>query len=323
MLDAIASREPGLLTYGITPPKASWTPQRVQEVAAQQAARMNGLPVDGIVVYDLQDESARTDVERPFPYQACIDPVSYAYDHLAAVELPKVIYRCVAPLQPAELRHSMQRISDEGGLCVLVGAASADQPVTMRLPDAYALRTRDVPDLVLGGVLIGERHRHGHREHERVLRKVEQGASFFITQAVYSAGDTKDVLSDLLYRCDEVGRPVPPVLVTLTPCGSERTLAFLRWLGVAVPRWLANELLHAHDTLAASVDLCVQVFEDLHRYATDRGIPLGCNVESVSLRREEIHASVDLVGRVAEVMGRTRGVATPLRGITGPGRCHA
>lgn len=305
MLDAIARREPGLLTYGITPPKRSWAPERVREVAERQAARMIGLPVDGIVVYDLQDESARTDVERPFPYEPCIDPVSYAYDHLAAVELPKVVYRCVAPLDEPALRQGVQRISRESGACVLVGAASVDQPVTMRLGEAYELRAREVPELVLGGVLIGERHRRGHAEHERVLRKVEQGVSFFITQAVYSAGDTKDVLSDLSYRCEEIGRPVPPVLVTLTPCGSARTLTFLRWLGVAVPRWLENELLHAHDTLAASVELCVQVFEDLNRYAAARGIPLGCNVESVSLRREEIDASVELVHRVAAVLGRT------------------
>lgn len=305
MLDAIARGKAGLLTYGITPPKRSWAPQRVQEVAQRQAARMNGLPVDGIVVYDLQDESARTDVERPFPYQECIDPVTYAYDHLRAVELPKVIYRCVAPLDAPALRHSMQRISLETGLCVLVGAASVAQPVAMRLSEAYELRAQQVPDLAMGGVLIGERHRRGHGEHERVLRKVEQGCSFFITQAVYSAEDTKDVLSDLWHRCEQIGRTVPPVLVTLTPCGSERTLAFLRWLGVAVPRWLENELLHAQDTLAASVDLCLQVFEDIYRFATDKEIPLGCNVESVSLRREEIDASVELVNRVAKVMDRT------------------
>jgi hypothetical protein len=54
------------------------------------------------------------------------------------------------------------------------------------------------------------------------------------------------------------------------------------------------------------VALCVQVFEDLHRFATAKGIPLGCNVESVSLQREEIDASVELVHRVADVMARFR-----------------
>jgi hypothetical protein len=49
----------------------------------------------------------------------------------------------------------------------------------------------------------------------------------------------------------------------------------------------------------------MQVWEDLHQFATAKDIPLGCNVESVSLRREEIDASVELVDRVAKVLDRT------------------
>lgn len=300
----IRDRRPRLLTYGITPPKRSWTPQRITEVAQRQAARMTGLSVDGIVIYDLQDESARTSAERPFPYAETVDPIDYAHTHLADVDLPKVVYRCVAKRTRDELAVDLDRISARDGLCVLVGTAAHDQDATMRLPDAYEVR-RDRPDPpTTGGVLIGERHRRGRSEHERVLAKVDHGCDFFVTQAVYASAATLDVLSDLHYRCAATGRPVPPVLVTLTPCGSERTLAFLRWLGIAVPWWLENELLHARDTLAASVELCLQVFTDLHRYAVEHDIPLGCNVESVSLAREEIDASVELVERVAEVLGR-------------------
>lgn len=304
MREAIARGEAGVLTYGITPPRQSSPPERVRATAAAQTARINGLPVDGLVIYDLQDESSRTDVERPFPYEECIDPVDYAYDHLREVAVPKVTYKCVAKLDAAALGRSLKRIHDEGGLCVLVGAASRHDAPTLSLSAAYELRQAEWPDVPTGGVLIGERHRNGQREHERVLGKVAQGCSFFVTQAVYSPDDTKDVLSDLHYRCRDTGEPFPPVLVTLTPCGSAKTLTFLRWLGVAIPRWLENELLHADDTLGMSLDLCEQVFADLHAYATARGIPLGCNVESVSLRKDEIEASVDLVGRVARIMGR-------------------
>jgi hypothetical protein len=304
MLDVLTAARPGLLTYGITPPKRSWSPDRVRQVAERQRDRITPLPVDAVVVYDLQDESVRTDAPRPFPYEETIDPVVYAYDHLHGVRAPRIVYRCVAKLSPQALDASLERIGAEGGATVLVGAASRRQRTTMRLADAYALRRRAHPTLPTGGVLIGERHRTRHTEHERVLRKVDHGCGFFVTQAVYSATDTKDVLSDLRVRCAELDRPVPPVLVTLTPCGSERTLTFLRWLGVEVPRWLANELLHADDTLAASIDLCTDIFTDLWRYARERGIPLGCNVESVSLRRAEIDASVELLCRVAAIVGR-------------------
>lgn len=304
LLAAVAHRRSGILTYGITPPKASWSSERIQQVAARQTERIARLGVDGVVVYDLQDESARTDAERPYPYEESVDSVAYAYDHLVGVPVTKIVYRCVAELPPERLRADLDRIAEEGGATVLVGQASRNQRTRMQLADAYALRRRAQPELATGGVIIGERHRRGHREHERVLAKTTNGCSFFVSQAVYSTTDTKDVLSDLRRAREEAGQPVPPVLVTLTPCGSERTLTFLKWLGIAVPRWLENELLLAGSMLAASVDLCGQVFEDLWEYARKRDISLGCNVESVSLGRDEIEASVELVDRVRHIMGR-------------------
>ena len=295
----------GALTYGITPPKRSWGHERVADVAARQADRIRRLPIDGLVIYDLQDESARTDAQRPFPFEPCIDPVSYGYDHLAEVGVPRIAYRCVAPLPAAELRRSLTRLDEEGGSVVRVGAAARDQRMVTSLPEGHALRREVAPTVPCGGVLIAERHRSSRSEHLRVLRKVEQGVSFFITQAVYAAEDTKDVLSDLARACEDAGRPAPPVSITLTPCGSEKTLTFLRWLGISVPWWLENELLTADDTLARSVEVCTEVFADLHRFASRWGITLGANVESVSLRRDEIDASVALVDAVADILGRS------------------
>ncbi|MBY5163903.1 5,10-methylenetetrahydrofolate reductase [Salsipaludibacter albus] len=302
MLDRLATGQPGVLTYGVTPPKQSWGADRIVDVAGRQAERIADMPVDGVVVYDLQDESVRTSVERPFPWEEPLDPVDYAYDLLADVDRPKIVYRCVGRLPEQDLADSLERIAARGGATVLVGAASRHQDTTMRLSDAYALRRRGHTDLLTGGVLIGERHRNGHGEHERVLGKVDAGCSFFVSQAVYAASDTKDVLSDLHLACLDQGRPVPPVLVTLSPCGSERTLGFLRWLGVDVPRWIANDLLRAEDTLAASLDACERTFRDLWAFARRRDIPLGANVESVSIARAEIDASVELVHRIRAVM---------------------
>lgn len=52
--------------------------------------------------------------------------------------------------------------------------------------------------------------------------------------------------------------------------------------------------------LTTSVELCVDVFRDLREFAARKQIPLGCNVESVSVRRDEIDASVELVERIAD-----------------------
>jgi len=317
MRDAIERREAGLLTYGITPPKRSYAPDKRARVAATQSARIRALPVDGLVVYDLQDESDRTSQERPFPFVQTIDPVQYAYEDLREVTVPKVVYRCVAPLPEASLTSSLQRIDEHGGLSVLVGAASREQSIVTHLPEAYTLRKQRVATVPVGGVLIAERHDSRGGEDARVLRKMDHGCSFFITQAVYSVVASKNVLSDLHYQAQRLGRPVPPILVTLSPCGSTKTMEFMRWLGVSVPRWLDNELTHAQDILQTSIDLCADILTDLVHFAREKNIPLGCNVESVSLRKAEIDASVELVHRARAILRGTHTVGQP-PGIVAP-----
>lgn len=302
MREAISRRAAGLLTYGITPPKRSYPADKRARVAEKQTARINALPVDGLVIYDIQDESDRTDEERPFPFIHPVDPVEYAYDDLAGVTVPKVVYRCVGAHTEASLTQGLRRIDGEGGLSVFVGAASSTQATTMKLPEAYALRTQQFGEVPLGGVLIAERHEARGGEDARVLRKVDAGCSFFVSQAVYSVVASKNVLSDLYYRAQQSGRDVPPILVTLSPCGSTKTMEFMRWLGISVPRWLENELVHARDILELSIDLCADILADLVDFARDKGIPLGCNVESVSLRKAEIDASVELVHRARAIL---------------------
>ena len=292
------------LTYGITPPKLSFPEERRKTTAAAQCERIRELPVDALVVYDLQDESSRTDVTRPFPFLQAVDPLEYAYDYLAEARKPKIVYRSVSSLSAEKLQEWLARLGREGGAAVLVGAPSGSQSVKLGLADAYRLCSQKTADVALGGVVIAERHDSRGGEEERVLRKREQGCSFFISQAVYSVSASKNLLSDLYYRCQELGQEVPPLLVTLSPCGSKKTLEFMSWLGVFVPRWLENELLHAHDILEKSVDLTLAAFAELYAFAQEKGIPLGCTVESVSLNKAEIDASVEMVHRVSQLMGR-------------------
>lgn len=294
----------GILTYGITPPKAAYSREKLADVAQRQTARIRELPIDALVIYDIQDESLRTNAERPFPYSPSIEPTRYAFESLAELDVPKVVYRSVASLTSEELSASLHRVEASDGLAVLVGAASRLQVAPLTLSAAYALAKQSYPQLPIGGVLIAERHEQRHSEHERALQKMDAGCRYFISQAVYSVAASKNLLSDLYYLCEEKERPMPPVLVTLSPCGSLKTLEFMRWLGISVPRWLENDLRHSKDILQTSIDVCTAILEDLHDFTRARGIPLGCNVESVSLSKLEIDASVELVARAARCLGR-------------------
>jgi 5,10-methylenetetrahydrofolate reductase len=119
---------------------------------------------------------------------------------------------------------------------VFVGASSKSQKVTLSLRDACELKTKVNTDLLLGGVTIPERHQSKGDEHIRVFRKISQGCAFFVSQGVYDVNASKNFLSDYYYYGQEHNIPLVPILFTLTPCDSLKTLQFMKWLGVSIPK---------------------------------------------------------------------------------------
>lgn len=261
---------------------------------AQQLERLGSLPVDGLIVYDIQDETERASTPRPFPFLPTLNPEVYAHEHLGRIAAPKIVYRCVNRDTPDEFVRWLQSVNATPRISVLVGAPNRSH-VGLPLADAYALARRYASNLVLGGIAIAERHAHKLDEHERMLAKSERGCRFFVTQAVYDVASTKSLLSDYAIAVREKKGAPLPIILTFSPCGSLKTLSFMKWLGIAFPRWLENELRFAPDPLVKSVELCERIFDEVWDYARDNGIPLGVNVESVSIRKAEIEASVELL----------------------------
>lgn len=291
----------GALLLGVVPPRLTTGPERVREIAEVTLARLNGLAVDGLALYDIDDESDRNPAERPFPYLPTMDPAAYHAEYLAAWDRPAVIYRCVGKYTDAELRTWLGQADTSRVHSVFVGASSKAKDVRTSLPEAQALRRDVSPGLLLGGVAIAERH----EEHLRLIAKQAEGCGFFISQVVYNTNAAKNLVSDYYYACHERGLAPSPVLFTLSVCGSVKTLAFLRWLGVDVPGWLANSLRHADDTLTESYEYCVATARDLTAFCRKLGMPFGFLIESVSNRRVEIEASAALAREVGVVLGRS------------------
>lgn len=298
LLDRLASPRPDLCFYGLAPPKQSTAPDRVEAIIAAQKERLRALGPDALVVYDLQDESARQPDPRPFPFLPTLSPDAYAHQLMGDLALPKIVYRSVAGADRAGFERWCAECAAaaEPRFSVLVGAPTKRGPREggVTLDDAYALVRRNAPDLVLGAIAIAERHSRRGDEHERMLAKAAAGCRFFVTQAVYDAGSSKSLLSDYARAARARGQRPLPVVLTFSPCGSLRTLALLKWLGIGVPRWLENELVDARDTLETSVRLAESVADDVLAFAHERDIPVGVNVESVSIRKEEIEAATAL-----------------------------
>ena len=303
--DLVASdRE--LLLFAMTPPRATTDAERVQEIADAALARLAAVDVDALILYDLDDESDRTDADRPFPYLETMDPAQYLAGPLAAWPGNAIVYRCVGKYDEAQIESFLEARAP-GEATVFVGASSSDKPVRTKLPRAIEIRAGRYEHVALGGVVIPERHARSADEHERLQRKQAAGASFFVSQVVYDTGEAKDLVSDYAYACEEAGLAPARIIFTLSLCGSEKTLDFLQWLGVDVPRWVGNELRRSHDTLEASYEHCLAAARDLARFCRYLKVPFGFNVESVSTRRVEIEATVALVKELSALLERGDG----------------
>lgn len=300
--DKILQKQPGIVLYGMTPPKENTDMQRVHEIAGKHINRIQSLDIDGVVLYDIQDESVRTDEERPFPFLPTFEPQKYSTDFLKGLDLPKVLFQVVGKHDEQSLTKWMKTNVNNNDLGVFIGNSSSSQSSKITMDKAYELRQNFASEMPVGGVAIPERHYAKKDEHLRMVNKVANGASFFTTQAVYNVEASKNMLSEYYYYSKANNLPLVPIMMTFSPCGSKKTMEFMKWLGIHFPKWLKNDLLNSEDILGASIDTCVRTFKELVDFSLQKGIPIGANIESVSIRKDEIDASVELLENVKRIL---------------------
>ena len=302
-LTRIKKRESGVLLYGITPPKIQTAPERVSEIAEKTITNLCSADIDALIVYDVQDESARTDVERPFPFTRALDPFEYASEHLQQLQVPKIIYRPAGKYTKEELEQWLQGLKEHRFYPIFVGLPSPDYVVKTSLDEAYQLwRQQHGEHSVIGAITIPERHAILKDEDARILNKVDSGVSYFISQCIYNVNYAKKMLDDLLLACQNKNQNLPTIIFTLTICGSLKTLHFMEWLGIHIPDDVKEELSKSEDPVRHSVELATAFAKELIAYCQERSIPFGFNIESVAIRKVEIEASIELLNMVSGLL---------------------
>ena len=288
-----------VLLYGTTPPRAGTPPDQIDTAADKLAARLAGLPLDGVVVYDIQDETGRTSQPRPFPFVGTVDPREYA----THFRLPTIVYKALGMMPEANWRAWLAE-TRRMGVEVLSIVGRPASGVKYPLPLSRAIRIASGPStgLTIGGVVIAERHDEHRSESARLLAKGIEGCGYFISQTVYQPAPTQRLLADYLRDCRGAGTTPKRVILTFAPCGREKTLGFLRWLGVNVSADTERAILGAPNPLARSIGICRDNLRRILDGAYASHIPLGINVESVSINRDEIDASIDLFHALREVL---------------------
>lgn len=303
-INKVKDQRKGVYLFGTTPPKQGHDEVKVAGIADKLVSRLAGFEYDGLIVYDIQDESSRISKPRPFPFKQTIDPVRYScllrrLTGKSVITYKSVTQRCVDSfghwLDETEQVHQVNNI-------VLVGSPSSGGEISLSLPEAYQTVNKQVNDIFLGGVTIAERHVKKLDEHKRLLNKTRQGCQYFISQAVYDAKATIDLLTSYSALCEQQGVKPKRIILTFSPCGSDKTLEFINWLGISVPATVEDRVLNAKDTLAESVDVCVENLLYILECCGHLNVPLGLNIESLTNRKVEIDASVDLFKKLQHIL---------------------
>lgn len=294
--DKLQDPRQAVLLYGTTPPRAGSTDDQVRAAADKLAARLAPLPLDGVVVYDIQDETGRTATPRPFAFVGTVDPRGYSRLLADVTGKPAITYKCVGGLDESAWQQWLTEAARGHGVRFLsiVGRPTSGVKYPLSLSKAIRLAAAHPAGFEVGGVLIAERHTGERSESARMLAKGIEGCSYFISQTVYAAENTIRLLADYARDCRGAGVPPRRVILSFSPAGREKTMSFLKWLGVNVPAETERAILGAASPLAESIAVCRRNLRRILDQPYAKAIPLGVSVESVSINRDEIDASVDL-----------------------------
>jgi hypothetical protein len=294
--EKISDPNQGVYLIGTTPPKMGTDEAQVKTIAKKLLGRLHEIEYDGVVIYDIQDESSRTQVPRPFPFKYTVDPCEYSQLVKELSQLDVITYKSVAQREASEFNQWLETTKTKHDLknLVLVGSPSSNGEVKLSLPNAYETIAQHKDDFFLGGVTIAERHASKRNEHERLIEKTAQGCEFFISQAVYNAQATIDLITSYARNCRQQGIEPKRIILTFTPCGGEKTLQFMEWLGISVPEATKWRMLDSQNTLSESIRICRENLDLIIQSCGHLDVPLGLNIESLTNRKEEIDASINL-----------------------------
>ena len=302
---------------GDVPPGEGTAPGKCQTICNKFMSRSKALACDGFIVYDIQDEPSRNGKERPFPFRNVMDSSPYAALLSRSSGKPCLVYKCVTVVKfdkwidTARSEHGHSAIN-------LVGRATSDasrnyQGPTMAEAMNICSTKKKMP---FGCVCIAERHtleaakarnKAYPTEHLNMLRKQQAGARWFISQAVYDPEPTIRLLRDYAALCKEKGVTPQKVVLTFCPVSRQKTMDFVKWLGVRVPAEAEEKILSADRPVDASVEFLCDMLTRILDETMGIGVPLGISCESVSIYKAEIDGVHDLFRRLQGILLDARG----------------
>jgi len=307
----VKDRCSGLALFGTVPPPSKFSSDQAENFARGLAESISHIAPDAVMIYDIQDEPSRNGTQRPFPFFNTHEPRAYAsLLEKSNPGLETIVYRAMIPGQTMEQFNSWLRETIEEyktkHMVVVGGSSMYNQPL-IPVMEATKLIKDNHPQVLLGGIIIPERHRDRGNEHIRIIEKCDSGIGFYTSQVVYNADNAIALLRDYDELCKEQHKEPTRIVFTFAPFGSDATVQFLKCLGVELPEGTVKRVL-SRPTLKARVEESIQICWENWKRILDASkrlklcVPIGFSVESVSKSKMEQELAYELFNTLREEM---------------------
>lgn len=284
----------GIKIYSLTPPKESISGKDLDSLNRRRVQRLSGLNHDLISIYDVQEESSRTDKSRIYSYTPAINPFIYGKSLSKYSATSQIIYLAAGKYSKNQL-DTYYRDNPEKSF-VIVGSPGKDTPVKTTLNEAFKISRKYHNNT--GGVVIGERHNGTKSEVDNLHRKIANGSSFFISQCIYNYNIYEKLLFDYIKESRNRKIDMVPIIFTFSPIGNIKGLEFMKWLGVDIPKDFIDNIPDRDNFLEYSSNYLIDLGEKLISLCKSLNIPYGLNFESIISKKEEVLASIEIAKRL-------------------------
>jgi len=287
--------------FGTVPPRKSTPLEKVELFAKKFAEEVEKLGLDGLVIYDVQDEPSRSGECRPFPFAHSYEPELYAKILKTYLTKPVecIVYRALPYISKEQFQDFLDYTHKEAKCTTVAFVGGPSQHSGLSVVEAADLAQQPPYQFCIGGVTLAERHRDTGKEDEVVACKVEHGLSFFTSQVVYNADNAISFLRDYDELCKREDRTPARIIFTFAPFGRQETADFLCWLGVELPKGTVKRVISRSTPQARvteAIEICREnlkrILDACERYGID--VPVGFNAECVSKHKEEIEGAMEL-----------------------------
>lgn len=268
------------LIFEAIPPPLNWSEEKIREWTDQLATLFNEEKIRTLTVPEVVSESKES--KRAIPFFEKMEVLTFIdLMRKSCSEITLIPFIITAHRSKTQLLDWVGQAYEKGirHFILVGGEHSTIHYPGLPVTEAAGVIKSCFPNTALGGVTIFTRK----NEHQKMLKKMNSGIEFFVSQIIYETANMKCVLLNLKKECEKINGSLPRVYLSLSAAEKKIDIEFLQWLGVEFPTALYSYVMNGDDRHLEerAEEMIGFVLEELESFISSKYRNLGFNVEQV------------------------------------------